>query len=158
MKTLLVLSDTHHNQEEIKKLLQLFRDCDYIFHLGDNYSDMQPYEEEFSDKLIRVKGNCDVSLFKSEGVIQIEDVKVFYAHGDRYRVKSTLYPLFARAKELDCKLALYGHTHVADITSQEDVTLVNPGSLSFSTPQKSVAFIVINGDKITATINKSVFF
>ena len=58
-----------------------------------------------------------------------------------------------KAKSLGCQLALYGHTHQAGVVDIDGVTLVNPGSLRYSFNEGgSYAYIVINGEKITAVI------
>jgi putative phosphoesterase len=58
-----------------------------------------------------------------------------------------------RAKELGCSLVLYGHTHYAEIIEDDGLTLVNPGAIHSpvaGTP--SYAYVVIQGDKVTAKI------
>ena len=68
-------------------------------------------------------------------------------------MKGGLGVLAKRAKELDCQLALYGHTHQAGVTEIDGVTLVNPGSLRYPFGEGgSYVYIVINGEKITAVI------
>ena len=49
----------------------------------------------------------------------------------RYGVKTLLGVLAHEAKEKGCDVALYGHTHRADICEMDGVTLINPGSLRY---------------------------
>ena len=67
--------------------------------------------------------------------------------------KSGLETLAARAKELACDVALYGHTHTPLISEVGGVTLVNPGSLRFDVGAGgSYAYLVVNGKKVTAVL------
>ena len=83
--------------------------------------------------------------------IQIEKVKILITHGDRYGVKSSLYSLFLRAKELGVNLVFYGHTHNADIIEKDGIYLVNPGAMK-AFGQSSYAYTVIHGEKIVCKI------
>jgi putative phosphoesterase len=154
MKRLIAVSDSHGNAKAIEKLFPLIKENHYFVHLGDGLSDISKVLEEFSKKAYFCKGNCDFYTGVSdEGILEIENVKIFYCHGHRYGVKGGLSALAQRAKALDCKLALYGHTHQAGITEIDGVTLVNPGSLKYAYGEGgSYAYIVVNGDKITAVI------
>ena len=151
MKTFVVLSDSHGRKKNVEKLLPLFAENDYVVHLGDGSSDMRDFFRDNPDKTYVMKGNCDFSYGLEEIVIEAENVRIFCCHGHKYGVKSTLARLAARAKELDCSVALYGHTHRADITQQDGVLLVNPGSVGdYASP--SYCYLVVHGDIVTPAI------
>ena len=64
-----------------------------------------------------------------------------------------LLNLALEAKRRGCDIALYGHTHVADICEMEGVTLINPGSLRYSMGKGgSYCYLVVNKDKATPVI------
>ncbi len=152
MKTAIIISDTHGNRTAVGKLQPLFKECDYIFHLGDVLSDVGAFRAEFQDKLKLVNGNCD--LFKTgsdELVIEIEGVKIFATHGHLYSAKTTLYRLAERADELGCNIVLYGHTHIAREDEIAGIKLINPGNMTSYTPN-SYAYLTVNGDKAVAKI------
>lgn len=152
MKTLIAVSDSHGNRRAFESLDGIFSESDYIVHLGDTSADGSIINKKYPEKTVLINGNCDpVKLGDDERVIEIEGVKIFLCHGHRYSVKSTLLKLAARAKELGCTLALYGHTHSARETEIDGVTLINPGSLSRYGGQ-SYLYVVINKDKITHKI------
>lgn len=154
MKSVFVLSDTHGNRRAIDNLTPIMAESDYIIHLGDTSQDGNYIRTRFPDKTYVINGNCD--LMKSgenEIVLTVENVNIFACHGHLFSVKSTLERLAARAAELDCKLALYGHTHRAAERDVNGVKTVNPGTLSRYS-ENSYAYIVINGDKIVV---KTVF-
>lgn len=152
MKTIVVISDTHGNMSRLTQLRRIFEECDFIIHLGDTSGDGARIRSEFGDKTILINGNCDFSKTgDDERVLEIENVKIFATHGHLYSVKTTLSKLKDRAKELDCKVALYGHTHVAREDEIDGVTLINPGNMSRYS-QNSYCYIAINGDRATTKI------
>lgn len=152
MKTAVVISDTHGNATKINSLYGIFKECDYIIHLGDTSGDGARIKKEFGDKTILVNGNCDpVKLGEDEVVLNIEGVKIFATHGHLYSAKTTLTKLYMRGNEENCQIILYGHTHRAREDEMDGVTLINPGNLSRYS-QNSYCYIVINGDKFVSKI------
>lgn len=152
MKTVVVLSDTHGNAGAVEKLDNIFSECDFIVHLGDTSGDGAKIAKKYPGKTYLVNGNCDpVRCGENELLIEIENVKIFATHGHLYSAKSTLLKLAKRAKELKCKLALYGHTHRAREEEADGVTLINPGTMSRYSRQ-SYCYLVINGDRAVSKI------
>ncbi len=151
MKTLVVISDSHSRYGAIDRVRRLFAENDYIVHLGDGSADMRPIFSEYPEKTYVLRGNCDFAYGEDECVLEVEGVRIFCCHGHRYGVKSGLGKLAARAKELGCTVALYGHTHRADIADMGGITLVNPGALgAYSDP--SYAYLVVHGDRVTPSL------
>ncbi len=147
MKTLTVLSDTHGNRSLFEKLDVIFSESDFIVHLGDTSSDGYFISKKYPGKTVVINGNCDlVKLGEGEKVLDVEGVKIFACHGHRYGVKQTLVKLAARAKELGCKIALYGHTHDAREDVIDGITLLNPGTGNRYS-EKSYIYLIINGEK-----------
>lgn len=156
MKKIVILSDTHRNASAISSIMNIMRESDLVIHLGDHYDDMNAFTRELGDKLYRVRGNCDAGYGEKELVLTVEDCKILVTHGDLYGVKSTERKLIDRAKELDCDVALYGHTHRAKIFEDRGVTIINPGNMQRYSTDASFCYAVVNRDKITAIINKNV--
>ena len=160
MKTVLVISDTHGSRKGIDDIRSLIAENDYLIHLGDGALDVRAELSSYPDKVYFCAGNCDYfSALPTEGVLQVEQVKIFYCHGHTYGVKSGLAQLAAEAKRRDCQLALYGHTHVAKIDEIDGVTLINPGSARQPKAMGGgYAYVVIHKDKITPVlVGESVF-
>ena len=151
MKTVIVLSDSHGRRGAVDRLAPLFAENDYIIHLGDGSSDMRETFSRYPDKTFVMKGNCDFSYGISEHTLEAEGVKLLLCHGHKYGVKSTLAKLAARAKELDCDVALYGHTHVADVREVDGVLCVCPGSAG-AYADASYCYLVLHKGKATPTI------
>ena len=126
---MIVLSDTHGHRDNVWRLEGAFKECDYILHLGDGALDMSEVLALYPKKTFVCRGNCDLARAPREGELEIEGVKIFFCHGDAYRVKWELFRLAEEAKSRGCQLALFGHTHRAEIAEVDGVTLVNPGSM-----------------------------
>lgn len=154
MKKILIISDTHGNGQGIEKIRPLIEENDYIVHLGDGVGEARALFSEYPEKTFACAGNCDFfSPFPDEGILEVEKLKIFYCHGHKYGVKSTMSRLVAEAKNRDCDVALYGHTHCASVTELDGVKLINPGALRYPVGSGgSYCYLVVSGDKATAVI------
>ena len=149
MKTVTIVSDSHGNRAAFEKLSTVFAESDYIIHLGDTSGDGNVLRKSYPDKTYLLNGNCDpVKLGEDELTLQIEGVKIFACHGDKYGVKRELSRLAYRAEEEGARIALYGHTHTPREDMLGDITLFNPGTLSRYSLQ-TYLYLVIYGDKFT---------
>ena len=160
MKKIIIISDTHSSLRGLDKLRPLIEENDYVIHLGDGASEGKKLIGEYGDKAYACEGNCDMfSALPAEGELEIEKLKIFYCHGHKYGVKSGLARLAFEAKQRDCEIALYGHTHTARIDEIDGVMLINPGSLRMPVGEGgSYCYLVINGDKATPVlVGESVF-
>ncbi len=134
----LVLSDLHGEDTVLRWMLeQVWKQTGpidaYIF-LGDGLHGFQRAENFIRTRdenaaLWCVRGNCD---FAADGVgdrlvVPFGGAKVFLTHGHRYQVKSTYSLLREAAKDAECSIALFGHTHTATVEPGVPM-LVNPGA------------------------------
>ncbi|MBR2040720.1 MAG: metallophosphoesterase [Clostridia bacterium] len=131
---IVVISDSHGKSRAIDKILASQPDAKAVFFLGDCVRDIEDFEFIYSDKTFyTVSGNCDYNSFlPSTGVATIDGVRIFYTHGHTLNVKYTKEHLLKTLKQNDCKIGLYGHTHISDIVYEDGIYLVNPGSVSRS--------------------------
>lgn len=145
-----IISDTHREYVSINKVIDIIKNCDYIIHLGDNVEDAIYIKDSVKGEVIYVKGNCDyIRAIPAEEVIDIEGLKIFATHGHKYGVKGSLDGLEYRAKELGADIALYGHTHIANIERKDNLWIINPGSTSLPRGgRRSIAFIEKNDETI----------
>jgi len=153
MKTIVVFSDSHGIPLP-SKLLEVAKESDYVFFLGDGLGGL-------GDILLNkgfhaVRGNCDAYCgFPDEELVQVENVKFLLTHGHNYHVKSDRLYLCYRAQEVGASVALYGHTHFADEETEGGVLLLNPGSIqSPMIGAPSYAYFVVNKDKFSYKIVK----
>ena len=151
MLSCIVLSDSHGRVKNVEKLKPLFEENGMVVHLGDGASDLRLFAREDPEKFIVLKGNCDFSYGMDEYVLEAEGVRVLCCHGHKYGVKTGLSRLVARAKELGCTVALYGHTHRAFNEVVDGVLCVNPGAAGdFVKP--SYCYLALHGGRATAVI------
>ena len=84
MKTLIILSDTHGNRNVADQLASLAAENDYIVHLGDGAEDMKELRNRYPEKTYACVGNCDLfAPLPEDGVLEVENVRIFYCHGHR---------------------------------------------------------------------------
>ena len=152
MKTIVVLSDTHRNLDPLDKIARVLAECDYIIHLGDMASDAREIARLYPEKTFVIAGNNDFYGGESEIVLDVEQRRIFACHGHRYGVKHGTEELVAAARERGCDIALYGHTHEADVHEEEGVLVVNPGCMTRYTPTPTYCYLVIVGKKAVATV------
>ena len=129
---IVVISDSHKNTRVIDKILDSQPDAKAVFFLGDNITDIEDFEFMYPDKrFFAVAGNCDYfSTASSVELVTVSGVKILYTHGHTLGVKYGLERLKEVAKQRECQIALYGHTHVSQILYEDGLHIVNPGSCS----------------------------
>lgn len=129
-----VISDTHGNIDRVCKVytkLLTQGPIDLIIHCGDFYADAVQIEQRIGVPVTKVKGNCDgLCGEESYAVVSTEYGNLLVTHGHMEMVNFSQQNLYYRALELDCRAAIYGHTHQAVFTEAGGVYLFNPGSLT----------------------------
>lgn len=133
---ILIVSDTHSREENLKRVLEREGMPDHMIHLGDSESGELAIRALVTCPLHMVAGNCDFfsSLPKAE-VVQIGKYRMLITHGHCYYVSIGSVgssEVAAEAKASRCNVAMYGHTHRPFVDeSDPGLTVLNPGSLSF---------------------------
>lgn len=135
---ILVFSDSHMASSNMQKVLELQKGrFDLCIHLGDGIRNFLLLAQNYPEaSFLSVNGNCDYGspgLF--ENIITLEDKRIFFTHGHRYNVKHDISELVKTAREKECDIALFGHTHkgMSVYLNEDDsrpVYLFNPGSIS----------------------------
>lgn len=150
-----VISDSHGNGSVVDKIISREKDAEAIIFLGDVAGDIEDFTYEYTDKkFFIVSGNCDMfSSFPYTAVAKLAGVNIFITHGHTLGVKHGLGGLIIAARQSDCQIALYGHTHVANIKYEDGLYIVNPGSCARSRDGgNSYAVIDIRENGILANI------
>ena len=125
-----VFSDTHGSTARMLRAVRELRP-DALVHLGDYERDAETLKEKFSEiPLYQVCGNCDVNpKAMLDQVVSFGPVRTLLTHGHRYNVDwGRLDSLIYAAQERDCKLVLFGHTHIPENAEMGGVRAVNPGT------------------------------
>lgn len=131
---IIVISDTHGNFRALESVLLRNSDADLFFHLGDGERDLDRFLQQypqFTEKVIRVCGNCDYdSIHPDTAVYPLGSHRIFATHGHRYAVKNDYEIIKCAARENECDIVLFGHTHVRCNRIEGGLYLLNPGSAS----------------------------
>ncbi len=130
---ILVVSDTHGHEEDLRQVLEDIGMPDCLIHLGDYESGEARIQEMAKCPLYMVAGNCDFfSRLPLTQIVEIGGLRILITHGHYYFVSVGMRDLIEEAKANGCNVAMFGHTHRPYLDqSDEEVTLLNPGSLSF---------------------------
>lgn len=144
---IVVVSDTHGRHEIYQELRLRHPQASAFLDCGDSETDPL-----FLDGFVSVQGNNDYySNYPEEIILDLDGIKTYMTHSQHLRHFNRIESLVNKAKEHQCKLVLYGHTHIFDVRKVKGITLVNPGSLyhprDLSLP--SYALITIASGKIT---------
>ena len=156
---ILVVSDTHGRAEPLKTVIHAVKPFDYLFHAGDVEGMEDEIRREASVPCVFARGNNDYfSNLKLWEVFSAGGYRFLITHGHRMGVHGSAEALRAKAKELRCGVAVFGHTHFPLLDeSDPELTLLNPGSLSFPRqPGREPSYAIIEIDrfgKIHYTIN-----
>ena len=135
MENILVLSDIHGKVSLAIKAIREHHECKTVIFLGDGTRHIDVLEKAAPDKtFFSVMGNCDTffdGVAEKEAVLDIGGHRIFICHGHTRMVKYGKGALLAAAKEKNCDIALYGHTHIAheEYDSESGVYMFNPGSI-----------------------------
>lgn len=131
---IVIISDSHGRGDIVDRIIRREQDAEAIIFLGDVADDIEDFTYEYTDKnFYIVSGNCDrFSSHPYSAVVEIGGVKIFITHGHTLGVKSGIGALSAAARQSDCGIALYGHTHIPNIKYEDGLYIVNPGSCARS--------------------------
>lgn len=143
---ILVLSDSHSNRSAIEEVIERqIKKPDAVIFLGDGLRDIMGADID-DVPVHRVAGNCDectpfyfLNPYTEQNLI-IGDKCIFFTHGHKYGVKSTLSPLLSEGVRRGADIILFGHTHIPyeyvlrsdndyGIKTDKDVYVMNPGSI-----------------------------
>ncbi len=134
---IIVMSDSHLDQQAVQKVLELQEDADLFIHLGDGEREMNRLLQShpwLGEKLFYLKGNCDAGTLVPQTQQRLIYTlpyghRIFAAHGDAFRVKFTTAPIIMEAMRQNCDIVLYGHTHIPMNRYEDGMYILNPGSI-----------------------------
>lgn len=138
-----VVSDSHGRNTYLNKALEQAGSFDYLLHLGDLEG-----SEDFIEAFVEtpkelISGNNDYfSDIEREKVIELEGHRIFMTHGNRYGVHAGVDCLREEGRKRGADIILFGHTHCPYI-EQEDIIIVNPGSITHPRQEGRIPTYVI---------------
>ena len=145
---ILVVSDTHRKDDNLKLVLSEECPLDMLIHLGDAEGSEHFIPDWVNPecRMEMVLGNNDFfSRLDREREIDIAGHKAFITHGHYYGVSMGPEGLADEAKSRGCDIAMYGHTHRPFLDVIDGVTVLNPGSLSYPRQEgRRPSYMIIN--------------
>ncbi len=129
---ILIVSDTHRHNDNLYEVANRVGKIDMLIHCGDLECSVEYIKEIFDCPMIAVRGNNDFfSTLEKEEVFYIDKYKVMVTHGHHYNVSLGVDMLVDEAKSREVDIVMYGHTHRPHLEVREDITIINPGSISY---------------------------
>lgn len=162
----LIISDIHGSYYYLNKALKIFKKqkCDKIIILGDvlyhgprndlpkQYAPKKviPLLNELKDKIICVQGNCDAEVdqmvlnfkIKKSAIIKSGCISAYLTHGHKINPQKPY-------KKEKVDVVLFGHSHIHEITNVDDITYINPGSISIPKGDKINSYAIWDNNIIT---------
>lgn len=143
-----VMSDTHGSLPYFEKALDILKDCDVLFHIGDvlyhgprndlpeGYNPKGVIEKINNiDNILIARGNCDADVdqmvikhpIQSPYVLtQFGEIRFLLNHG----YLESKEEIIKKAKTMGADVLILGHTHVKELFIDENLIVLNPGSTS----------------------------
>lgn len=162
----IVVSDIHGSYLFFNKVIEYFNEhsCDKILLLGDilyhgprndlpaghDVKKLINLLNEYKDRIIAVRGNCDAEVdemvldFKIHDnyEICINNLNFFMTHGHHINPNSPL-------KNKENFVILYGHSHIPDFCKIENNYYFNPGSIAIPKGGSVHSFGLIENNTIS---------
>ncbi len=131
---ILVVSDTHSETKLLDQIIKLENPTN-ILHAGDHEFTLDYLN---NNKITFVKGNNDFigDIYKT---IKFNDITICLTHG--HNEYSPFYwheKLISHFQSERPNIIIYGHSHKELIEKIDNVTILNPGSLTYPRNQKMI--------------------
>lgn len=132
MQKIMIVSDTHRRHVNLAEALYNEGKLDMLIHLGDIEGEEDIIRDLAKCPMILVPGNNDFCAMEyREKEIEIAGRKVLLTHGHYYYVSLDLQTIREESIARGMDIVMFGHTHRPVISVEEDITLINPGSISY---------------------------
>ncbi|MFR9272496.1 MAG: metallophosphoesterase family protein [Clostridia bacterium] len=145
---ILIVSDTHKSHKNLETVLEREGQIDMLIHLGDAEG-----KEDYIGALVScpfhvISGNNDFfSDLPREEEFFIGGYHVFITHGHYYYVGRSEERLKAEARGRGADIVMYGHTHRPALTVEDDLVVLNPGSLAYPRQEgRKPSYVVMRTD------------
>ena len=119
----LIVSDTHGNNDFVDKIVSKYPNADKFLHAGDSC-----LHECMISPFKTVRGNCDYYIDNIYRIIELNDVRIFMFHGDRFNLDDA--SLVKLCKDYNCNVIVHGHTHKTRYDFVDGIHIICPGSVT----------------------------
>lgn len=128
----LIVSDTHRDNDNYFKIIEKLKDVDLVVHCGDAEGSEYAISQATGCETLIVMGNNDFfSDLPREIETEIGGYRVWITHGHTYGVAMGSERIKEEALLRGFDIVMFGHTHRPLVDIDKDVIAVNPGSLSY---------------------------
>lgn len=128
----LIVSDTHGHHKNLDRALEAAGQIDMFIHLGDVEGGEIYIDAVVACEKHILRGNNDYfSDLPREEEFYIGSKKVFATHGHNYYVSLDPEEIREEGKARNADIVMFGHTHRPYLETEDGITLLNPGSLSY---------------------------
>ena len=147
---IVVVSDSHGKNIRLDEVLKWESDEDCFIHCGDIECSEDAYPMYHT-----VQGNNDFFCdYPQKIILPAMGHRILVMHGNQFPYMRRIERMAEYAKQENCDIFCYGHTHVAAIERLDDVLLLNPGSLWRSRDGRgpSYAVLSVEGGEVKAEL------
>ena len=129
---ILIVSDTHRNNANYLEVVERTGPLDMVIHCGDVEGSELVISRAAGCPVEMVQGNNDFfSELPREKEFMVGQYKVWLTHGHNYYISMNNEMIKREAREREADIVMCGHTHKPVVDIGSDLTLVNPGSISY---------------------------
>ena len=129
---ILIVSDTHRNNANYLKVIDRTGPLDMVIHCGDVEGSELIISKAAGCPVEMVQGNNDFfSELPREKEFILGQYKVWLTHGHNYYIAMNSEVIKQEGREREVDIVMCGHTHKPVIDIGSDLTLINPGSISY---------------------------
>jgi len=127
MMKIMIISDTHKNQEFLRKAFEIEEDLTHIFHLGDSYDDITDNIDLLENRTL-----TQVPGLYHEGYLNNLIPRVQTVELENWNFQLVHFLSDIKKIPIDLDVIFYGHTHRWNFRKLDDIHFVNPGHLKCS--------------------------
>ncbi|MBO5472404.1 MAG: metallophosphoesterase [Lachnospiraceae bacterium] len=146
---ILIVSDTHRRNENFLRVVEKVGPLDMVVHCGDVEGSEYIISKAAGCPVEMVQGNNDFfSDLPREKEFMIGRYKVWLTHGHHYYISMNYEMIKEEARIREIDIIMCGHTHKPLIDIEKDVTVLNPGSLSYPRQEgREPSYIIMEIDQ-----------
>lgn len=126
---ILIVSDTHRDDQALKDLYRDYPKFDLYLHAGDSCSDMYniyPFDS--------VQGNCDYFPFDEKRFVRTSAGNILMRH----------HPFLRPDEREQIRIFIHGHTHIYKVEDKDGLLIINPGSLTRPRDKSHGSFAILD--------------
>mgnify|MGYP003307969790 CR=1 FL=1 len=132
---ILIVSDSHGNNEVLDELVRTHTDVSLFLHCGDSCC---PAHSIFPFKSVR--GNCDY-------LYDMEETFILPSPFGNILLKHKPNATDKFLKDNNIRIYVYGHSHIKECSKKNNICYINPGSVSEPRDGDMPSYIILENDE-----------